>query len=71
MRPSLNKDARIATRCSKGCKDRLSRKLIAIGYSYQRSGDVEPLLSDFLEALSDKPLTWFEENFGKSVDGNK
>lgn len=49
-------------------KKSLSRKLIATGFVYSRGGEVEPGFSEFLKALSDKPLEWFEKNFGKTVD---
>ena len=68
MRPSLNKLELIQTRCTTECKEQLARKLISIGYSYKRSGRLEPSLADFMEALASKSPEWFEANFGKVID---
>jgi len=68
MRPSLNRTAKIEARCTEDVKDNLSRKLIAVGYSRSYANAVNPDLVNFMEALSDKPLEWFQENFAKSLD---
>lgn len=68
MRPSLNKTSKIEVRCTEETKEDITRKLIAVGYSRSYKGKVNPDLSNFLKALSDKPLEWFEKNFSKVVD---
>jgi len=68
MRPSLNRTTEIKARCTEDVKESLIRKLIFVGYVRSYKGTVNPDLVNFIEALSDKPLQWFQENFGKVVD---
>lgn len=68
MRPSLNRTAKIEARCTQDVKEQLTRKLISVGYARSYKKAVNPDLVNFMEALSDKPLEWFRENFEKVVD---
>lgn len=68
MRPSLNRTTEIKARCTQDVKERLTRKLIVVGYARGYKGDVTPDLVNFVEALADKPLEWFQKNFEKGVD---
>ncbi|MFM6004899.1 MAG: hypothetical protein ACKPA7_15045, partial [Sphaerospermopsis kisseleviana] len=68
MRPSLNRTTEIKVRCTQEVKERLTRKLIFVGYARNYKEDVTPDLVNFVEALADKPLEWFQENFEKGVD---
>ena len=68
MRPSLNRTTEIKVRCTEAAKERLIRKLISVGYARSYGKSINPDLVNFLEALADKPLEWFEENFSKRVD---
>lgn len=60
--------ARIDAKCTLQAKDQLGKKLIACGFTYSRSGNIEPGFSEFIELLSSKDLNWFEKNFKKGVD---
>ena len=60
--------ARIDAKCTPQAKDQLGKKIIAVGFTYSRSGNVEPGFSEFVELLSSKPLSWFQENFTKEID---
>jgi hypothetical protein len=68
MRPSLNRTTEIKARCTRDCKENLTRKLISVGYARSYGKNVNPNLTEFVEALADKPLEWFEENFKIEVD---
>ncbi len=68
MRPSLNRTTEIKARCTEACKESLTRKLISVGYARSYRKTVNPNLTEFVEALADKPLEWFQKNFGKVVD---
>jgi hypothetical protein len=68
MRPSLNRTTEIKARCTEACKKNLTRKLISVGYARSYGKTVNPDLVNFVEVLADKPLEWFQENFGKVVD---
>ena len=68
MRPSLNRTTEIKARCTEASKENLTRKLIAVGYARAYGNVVNPNLTEFIEALADKPLEWFQENFAKVVD---
>jgi hypothetical protein len=68
MRPSLNRTTEIKARCTEQTKEQLARKLISIGYARSYGKTVNPDLVNFVEALSGKPLEWFQENFAKVVD---
>ena len=68
MRPSLNRTTEIKVRCTQDVKEVLARKLIFVGYARSYKGTVNPDLVNFIEALSDKPLEWFQKNFKKVVD---
>lgn len=68
MRPSLNRTTEIKARCTEDTKEKLSRKLIAVGYSRTYDKTINPNLADFVEALANKPLEWFQENFKIGVD---
>ena len=68
MRPSLNRTTEIKARCTEEVKQQLARKLISVGYARSYGKTVNPDLVNFMEALSDKPLEWFQENFAKVVD---
>jgi hypothetical protein len=68
MRPSLNRTTEIKARCTRDCKENLTRKLISVGYARSYGKTVNPNLTEFVEALADKPLEWFEENFKIEVD---
>lgn len=68
MRPSLNRTTEIKVRCTEDVKEKLTRKLIFVGYARSYKGTVNPDLVNFLEALSDKPLEWFQKNFEKVID---
>jgi CRISPR/Cas system CSM-associated protein Csm2 small subunit len=71
MRPSLNRTTEIKARCTKEVKEQLTRKLISVGYKRTKDGNINPNFVDFLEALADKPLEWFEKNFEKMLDNQK
>lgn len=71
MRPSLNRTTEIKARCTEHIKHQLARKLISVGYARSYGKTVNPDLVNFMEVLADKPLEWFQENFGKVVDNQK
>jgi hypothetical protein len=71
MRPSLNRTTEIKARCTEDVKQQLARKLISVGYSRSYGNVVNPDLVNFVEALADKPLEWFQENFKIGVDNQK
>jgi hypothetical protein len=66
-RPKTNGTS-IFVRLSPEEKDRLGKKLIAVDFIYSRGGNVEAGYSEFMKALADKPLEWFQKNFSKVVD---
>lgn len=59
--------ARIDAKVTPQSKRQLGENLIAVGYTYFRSGNVEPGFSEFMEALASKSLDWFEK-LKKGVD---
>jgi hypothetical protein len=51
MRPSLNRTTEIKARCTRDCKENLTRKLISVGYARSYGKTVNPNLTEFKEDL--------------------